>query len=408
MDDNNLNVNEVLGNFGDIENLRLENLFNSIDDNEEIDLFRPSKYYAVDSLPTQLKSQENINVLSINAQSINAKYDSLVTYIEIARQQGVRFHVICIQESWLSDSSDLSVFQITGYNCFSKGHRCTSHGGLMMYIDEDIDASMIDTDINSQIWEGMFIVVKNNHTDKETVLGNIYRPPHDNNNKENISQFVSELNPILARLSETNRDVLIAGDFNINLLHINYVNKEHFSDFLDLMLGYSLFPKITFPTRLSDNGNSCSLLDNIFCKLSPTTISSFAGILLSRISDHCPVFVSLYCGYNSDKHKPTKYVKTHVKTKEAYDRFLADLNSSDISSHLNRDPFGNPNENYDTFHVHLQDLKNKHLPYKLVKFNKYKHKGNAWISRGVIKSIKYRDNIYRNLKKTKKSAALYH
>ena len=120
----------------------------------------------------------------------------------------------------------------------------------MMYIDEDIDASMIDTDINSQIWEGMFNVVKNDHSDKETVLGNIYRPPHDNNNKENISQFVSELNPLLARLSETNRDVLIAGDFNINLLHINYVNKEHFSDFLDLMLGYGLFPKITFTTRL--------------------------------------------------------------------------------------------------------------------------------------------------------------
>ena len=74
---------------------------------------------------------------------------------------------------------------------------------------------------------------------------------------------------------------------------------------------------------------------------------------------------------------------------------------------MNRELFGNPNENYDTFHFHVQDLKNKHLPYKLVKFNKYKHKGSNWISRGVINSIKYRDEIYRKLKKTEKSSVLH-
>ena len=88
----------------------------------------------------------------------------------------------------------------------------------------------------------MFILIKDSHTEKETILGNIYRPPHDNNNKENVLTFVSELNPILSRLSENNRDFVMAGDYNINLLHINHVNKEHFSDFLDLMLGYSMFP----------------------------------------------------------------------------------------------------------------------------------------------------------------------
>ena len=36
----------------------------------------------------------------------------------------------------------------------------------------------------------------------------------------------------------------MAGDFTINLLHTNYVNKEHFSDFLGLMLGYSIFLRL--------------------------------------------------------------------------------------------------------------------------------------------------------------------
>ena len=407
MDNKHIDAAEILGNLGDLDDLNLENLFNSTEENDEIGILSPSQYYTIHNLPSQLKCKNNINVLSINAQSIHAKFDSLLAHVENARQQGIRFHIICIQESWLRDTSDLSLLQIDGYNCFSKGHSCTSHGGLLTYVDENISASALDVDINSQIWEGMFILIKDSHTEKETILGNIYRPPHDNNNKENVLTFVSELNPILSRLSENNRDFVMAGDYNINLLHINHVNKEHFSDFLDLMLGYSMFPKITFPTRFSDNGNTCSLIDNIFCKLSSNTISAFAGILLSRISDHCPVFISFNSTHESRKNKPTKYIRKRVNNREAYESLLADLSGSNIMSELNPDPFSNPNENYDNFHDHLTKLKDKHLPYKFIKFNKYKHKGSNWITRGVLNSIKYRDGIYKNLRKTNKSTTRY-
>ena len=76
-------------------------------------------------------------------------------------------------------------------------------------------------------------------------------------------------------------------------------------------------------------------------------------------------------------------------------------------SELNPDPFSNPNENYDKFHNHLTKLKDKHLPYKFIKFNKYKHKDSNWITRGVLNSIKYRDGIYKNLRKTNKSTTRY-
>ena len=109
---------------------------------------------------------------------------------------------------------------------FSRGHRCTSHGGLLTYVDESINTCALDVDNNSQIWEGMFLLIKDNHTEKETILGNIYRPPHDNNNKENVQTFVSELNPVLSRLSENNRDCIMAGDYNINLLHIYKLREQ--------------------------------------------------------------------------------------------------------------------------------------------------------------------------------------
>ena len=44
------------------------------------------------------------------------------------------------------------------------------------------------------------------------------------------------------------------------------------------------------------------------------------------------------------------------------------------------------------------ELKEKHLSYRLVKFNKYKHQGNQWITNGIVKSLKFRDKLYREMR----------
>ena len=233
----------------------------------------------------------NFNVISLNAQSRNAKFDSLLILLETARQQNITIHVMCIQESCLDENCDLSLYLIEGYTCISKGKRCSSHGGLMTYVNSQYNTSVIDVKNDSPIWESLFGTVKDMDIGKEFVVGNIYRPPNDNNNEQNVTIFVTELEPIIAALNDGNHELLIAGDFNINLLHINNCNKDHFDIFLDMLLGHSLFPKITFPTRLGEN--ICSLIDNIFCSLSHNSVASLAGTICTRISDHFPCFLSL-------------------------------------------------------------------------------------------------------------------
>ena len=57
-------------------------------------------------------------------------------------------------------------------------------------------------------------------------------------------------------------------------------------------------------------------------------------------------------------------------------------------------------ENYNKFDKLIQDLKDKHIPVKIVRFNKYRHKGNKWITRGIMNSIKFRDKLYVKHKMT--------
>ena len=47
------------------------------------------------------------------------------------------------------------------------------------------------------------------------------------------------------------------------------------------------------------------------------------------------------------------------------------------------------------------------MPLRKVKYNKHKHKKTKWISFGIIKSIKYRDNLYKLLKSTPQNSVEY-
>ena len=65
-----------------------------------------------------------------------------------------------------------------------------------------------------------------------------------------------------------------------------------------------------------------------------------------------------------------------------------------LHKHQNEDP----NLNYNIMHEEIMRAKNKYMPIKTMKFNKYKHKNSTWITQGLLKSIRYRDTLYKQLK----------
>ena len=64
----------------------------------------------------------------------------------------------------------------------------------------------------SDTWEGLFIdIISVNFVNKIT-LGNIYRPPKDNNNNTNIETFINELAPLINRFGKEKTTNIIVGD----------------------------------------------------------------------------------------------------------------------------------------------------------------------------------------------------
>ena len=54
-----------------------------------------------------------------------------------------------------------------------------------------------------------------------------------------------------------------------------------------------------------------------------------------------------------------------------------------------------PQQNYETLSHLLKFSREKHLPRKLVKCNKKKHKQSKWMTNGILKSINTKDKLYK-------------
>ena len=95
-----------------------------------------------------------------------------------------------------------------------------------------------------------------------------------------------------------------------------------------------------------------------------------------------------------------QYVTIQTNDDASLNNFATELRNMNMTDSLNNNVNANPSKNYDTFIKLLQDAKDKHLPVRKIKFNKYKHKKNKWITRGILKSIKTKNKLYKVLRQT--------
>ena len=107
-------------------------------------------------------------------------------------------------------------------------------------------------------------------------------------------------------------------------------------------------------------------------------------------------------------NKTPKLIKKRVNNKIAMDNMLDELTATDISQHFINDVTQDPNHNYDKLHDHVKALRDKYMPLRYEKFHKHRHKKNQWMTYGILRSIKYRDEMYITYKKSPQNSAEYY
>ena len=149
---------------------------------------------------------------------------------------------------------------------------------------------------------------------------------------------------------------------------------------------------ITLPTRI------CStLIDQIYTNV--LNNKDKAGIFTTHISDHQTIFTATNVGLMGFSEK--KFITVETKNDVSLNKFIDELKTGDIVAKMDHDVNADPNSNYKILAEQLQYDKEKLLPTRKLKFNKYKHKQQKWVTNGILKLIKTKNKLYRTLQQQK-------
>ena len=158
-----------------------------------------------------------------------------------------------------------------------------------------------------------------------------------------MKTFLTELNPIMACITKDKVDVLITGDFNIDLLQIN--ERTEIQKYFDLFVTCGLFPRITLPTRMA--AKNAYLIDQLFCKVKNPSQHIISCIIKTDVSDHFPYFSVLDIPKKIN-HQPIN-VQINNNDENSFRMFCNDVSHKFDQISWTRDLFDDPNDNHDIF-----------------------------------------------------------
>ena len=304
------------------------------------------------------------------------------------------FKVIAVTETWNSvHKKHLFAFKIMlGYHQYEGMTGETLKSGCGFFIANDLsyfvrrDISKSFHSVSSEFQALWIEIIKKKGPN--FVIGSVYRHP-----RRNDKEFFDYLSGIFTKLQREKKVVIVAGDFNFNLL--NHETNMEVDTFLTLMLSNFYQPHILQPTRFADHYKP-SLIDKIF--INSIEFGTISENLISKISDHMPNFLILDKIDSRTSNHNAKIQTRSYKTFQT-DAFINDIYHADLCN-ITRTMNG-VNAKMEKFQLNLVKVIDHHAPVVTISRKKLKQKRKIWITDRILKSISIRNKYYTKFLKTK-------
>ena len=223
----------------------------------------------------------NFIVSQMNCRSLQKNFQKIKVFLGNLQKKP---DILILSENWIKNSF-INHYQLDGYNLQLLPRKNKRGGGVGAYFSANLNYTTrhdLMAKYNSVNYENMIFEITDNLFGS-MIFFSIYRPP-----STSITDFNHELLTMLDEISRGNlkSHLLVAGDFNLDLLKTDSINTRQF---LNSMASVNLYPKILSPTRVTDG--HMSLIDNIF--VSSSVLIDHSGVLLDDISDHYPTFITI-------------------------------------------------------------------------------------------------------------------
>ena len=363
--------------------IKVSNLNSQDTDNINLSNLSSCKYYSCTKFGELMSldnNSRNVNIFHNNLNGLESKFGLLNNFLANVSSD---LDIVAITEtSQQINNSFKTNVSLAGYTM-----TCTpsnsQKGGSCIYRKNKFDAfEREDLKIINDHFESNWIEIKNkNH--KNVIVGSIYRHPHDN--LDIFNSFLEYLETTLTKLNQENKEIYLCGDFNCDILKIDYQNS--YKTFYNLLLSYGLSPFILLPTRITDN--SATIVDNIFSNNSTNNILS--GNVVTDMSDHFAQFISI--------QRPKFDYKSISFYKRDYSKFSEKNFRDDVSIQIFDNDFFDVNDQFNDFFLKLEGCVNRHAPFKKLTSKEIRTKDKPWISSELIKMIKIKNKLFYRKKR---------
>ena len=288
--------------------------------------------------------------------------------------------IIVLTETWLSETNK-SMCNIEGYNSYHTIRMNRRSGGVSVFVDSRLESFELEEYcISNEFMESCVVRVKSNVCD--LICFAVYR-----SHSETIASFDANLNNILTQTFFNNKNIILLGDLNINILE---EGNNSIDQFMYNLQSLTFMPIISRPTRFLNNILNPSLLDHIWINY----LTNFhAGIILDDSTDHCPTFVRL----------PTMISLTSVDNikisfRESKPRNVDLLSIKIQAVDWNEFFIGDVNIDTKKFIDFLDKMYCVCCPLK-TKYISMKRFGKPWLSSGILRSIKTKSEYLKLYKR---------
>lgn len=330
---------------------------------EEVDDFKVARSFECfpsDCVAIIGNSRAYLKVITQNIRSIYKNLDSLVVLQSILNFE---CDILILTESRLSEDKLLP--QLPSYNVHSTTKYINQNDGVVVYCKSNISYS-----IEEPVFvDASCLIIR---IPPHTAIIAIYRPPCF----RTIDKFLDSLEAVLGSLSSST-NIIIMGDINLDIKNGN--NDSMSTDYLNLTAEHGLLPANNFPTRY---GNC---LDHVLLK---TKSQALSFVLQNALTDHFPVLLCL-----SSKAAGATSRKTVFKSVD-YKNIAKLLKESDIANIL---LMNDANTAADSL---INILMNSiQLSTILRPIPSRRRISKPWITQGLLRCIRHRDNMHLKVKK---------